>query len=55
MGIAIAVLLQGEPDFCMVMALVTDGNMEARPVAVEPLELCEGAEIPNLLEPASQR
>lgn len=52
-GIAIAVFRKSGSDFCMVVALGTDGQVKAGPAIGEPLEMCEGAEIPNLLEPTS--
>ena len=48
-GTAIAVFRYSEPDFCMVVALSSDGQVEARPVAAEPAEMCDGAEIPDLV------
>lgn len=52
-GIAIAVFRKSESDFCMVVALGTDGQVKAGPAVGEPMEMCEGAEIPNLLQPTS--
>jgi hypothetical protein len=48
-GTAIAVFRYSEPDFCMVVAVASDGQVEARPVLAEPAEMCDGAEIPDLL------
>jgi hypothetical protein len=52
-GTTIAVFRYSEPDFCMVVALGSDGQVEARPVVAEPMEMCQGAEMPNLLAPTS--
>lgn len=52
-GAGIAVFRSTESDFCMVVSLGSDGQVEARPVAGEPLEMCEGAQIPNLLGPTT--
>ena len=48
-GTAIAVFRYNEPDFCMVVAVGSDGQVEARPVVAEPAERCQSAEIPKLL------
>ncbi|MDF1596793.1 MAG: hypothetical protein P1T08_12005 [Acidimicrobiia bacterium] len=45
---AIAVFRAAESDFCMVVALASDGRVEARPVVAEPVGRCEGAELPDL-------
>lgn len=43
----------GSSDFCMVVALGSDGQVEAPPVVADPMEMCQGAEIPSLLAPPS--
>lgn len=48
-GTAIAVFRFNEPDFCMVVAVGSDRQLEALPVVAEPTEMCQGAEIPDLL------
>jgi hypothetical protein len=45
---AIAVFRASQTDFCMVVALASDGRVEARPVVAEPVGRCEGAQLPDL-------
>ncbi len=51
---SIAVFRTDETDFCMVVAIGSDGQIEAHPAAAEPVQSCGSAPLPKLEPPSAE-